>query len=673
MSLFPKPEKMLQTIFEVIRKDLRLLIRSRSSLLIILLTPLLILLITGVSLEKQTNFYITAGVYSDSYSHLAKSYISNLEMQSVNVKYFDSEKECVDAVKYGTVQACIVFSPDLRIEDKYNGFIKFYVDYSHLNLAWAIKDMLFTTAQEETKELSQNLIDDLLSVVETANKNLDLQKSDLTNLATSNDKLSSIFSTISSYLSVINPKFDFSLLKLDDIEDSASSLKLKSSGVVSLASNKLSEVSNSLDELKSSVSQINDSQVNSLILPKIDKIKTDIISYQQTILANKNSIDSTAGELQSYIENLKNQINNLSKILDEVRISQDKSLEYVSDGKKQVANILNSVFDLQKSINELEKKIDQVSVFSSGKIAEPFKTEIESVTPEKHSITLLFPTILSLMVLFVSLIISSTLLQMEKQSEAHIRNLITPTKTLIISLGIFLTTLIVVILQYSISLITVAPMLSIKGFFLKFLEALLLTILSSSVFIFIGILIGSSSKSEEISLILTVLVALLLIIFSGMIYPLEAFPRGLQMVLKLNPLYLTDYFYNQIFVKDVVLTKIPLQILTQLCWFVGLFIALVLLQELFDEKFLISHRNKALHKKKKRNSRVENEETEKLTKLLVELNHILSPKNKITTEEIENAKRLYLKALSIYQKLDKTQKEEFFDELNLIHKKLSAL
>jgi len=78
-------------------------------------------------------------------------------------------------------------------------------------------------------------------------------------------------------------------------------------------------------------------------------------------------------------------------------------------------------------------------------------------------------------------------------------------------------------------------------------------------------------------------------------------------------------------------------------------------------------------KKKASNKRANSQEYAKLTKLLLELNHILSPKNKLTKDQVDEAKRLYLEALAIYQKLDKRTKEEFFDELNLIHKKLSAL
>jgi len=665
---------MLQTLVEVIRKDLRLLIRSKSSLLIILLTPLLIILITGVALENQTNFYITAGVYSESYSHLAKSYISNLEANSVAIKYFDSEAECINATKYGNVHACVVFSPDLRIEEKYNGFIRFYVDYSHLNLAWIIKDMLFTSAEQESREISQDLIDDLLSVVETTNKNLANEKNDLTNLATSNDKLSSIFSTIYSYISVLHPEYDFSALKLNDLNDTTQSLKLKTSSIVSLANNKFNKVSDSLESLKSSLMDINNSEIEAVLLPKIEEIQTNIASYKQTLLENKNSVESNVGALESYIANINSEINELSQILKQVEISQDKSLDYVNSGKQEVVNFLNYVFNLQKSINEIEKKIDSVSVLSSGKITEPFKTEIKSVTPEKQSVTILFPIILSLMVLFISLIVSSTLIQMEKQSEAHIRNLITPTKTLFISLGVFLTTLLIVIVQFAVSSVSVISLIPIQHFVLKFFEAFLLTLISSSVFILIGILLGSFSKSEQGSLILTVLVALLLIIFSGLIYPIEAFPPGLQIILKINPLYLTNYFYNQILVKGTFLSKISLQIVTQICWFVGLLISLILLQDLFDEKFLTTHRTKVLHKRKRSNDKNQSsEETEKLAKLLLELNHMLSPKNRITSEEVEDAKRLYIKALSLYQKLDKKKKEEFFDDLNLIHKKLSAL
>ena len=65
-------------LIEIIKKNLRLLIRSKSSALIVLFGPLLLILLISMAFNTSSLYDIKIGTYSDSYSELSNSIINNL-------------------------------------------------------------------------------------------------------------------------------------------------------------------------------------------------------------------------------------------------------------------------------------------------------------------------------------------------------------------------------------------------------------------------------------------------------------------------------------------------------------------------------------------------------------------------------------------------------------------
>ena len=130
------------SLTKIIKKNFKLLIRSKSSALIIILGPLLVIFLVGVAFDNMNQFSLDIGTYSEGYSDLTNSFISKMEAKEYNVNKIKTKEECIELVKQGRQNTCIVFPRDMTIESETTNEIEFHVDNSKINLVWMILDTL---------------------------------------------------------------------------------------------------------------------------------------------------------------------------------------------------------------------------------------------------------------------------------------------------------------------------------------------------------------------------------------------------------------------------------------------------------------------------------------------------------------------------------------------------
>ena len=156
----------MPAIWTIIKKNFKLLIRSKSSALIVILGPLLVIFLVGIAFDNVNKYSLSIGVYSDSYSELTESFIIKMQENEFRVQKMDTIDLCIEKIKQNTIHTCIVFPADLDIESDAVNEITFHVDYSKLNLVWMVLDTLSTKIEERSSELSLDLTTALLQKVE---------------------------------------------------------------------------------------------------------------------------------------------------------------------------------------------------------------------------------------------------------------------------------------------------------------------------------------------------------------------------------------------------------------------------------------------------------------------------------------------------------------------------
>ncbi|PIN72187.1 hypothetical protein COV21_02940, partial [Candidatus Woesearchaeota archaeon CG10_big_fil_rev_8_21_14_0_10_45_5] len=191
----------MSKIFEIIKKNIRLLVKSKGSAMIVILGPLLLIFLAGLAFNNSNAYRINVGVYSPTYTDDINSFLGKLSSSQFRTLKFDSEQKCVDSIRQGISHTCIVFPPGFQVSGNATSNVTFYVDYSKVNLVWMVRDTLFSKISERATEISMSLAGTLLQKIEDTISELNARKSTLTELSTSNGQAGQQMLSIKSQLS----------------------------------------------------------------------------------------------------------------------------------------------------------------------------------------------------------------------------------------------------------------------------------------------------------------------------------------------------------------------------------------------------------------------------------------------------------------------------------------
>ncbi len=669
----------LRSLLEVIKKELKVLIRSKSSSLIVILGPLLIIFMVGLAFDSSGYHNIKLAAYSEDYSELAESYISKLSSNAYRVFKVSSEEECISLVKSGTHHACLIFSPNLRVSNQTKSKIEIYIDNSKLNIAWLIKDTIFQRVSNRSQELSKSLSQVLLNTFEEINDELFIKKKSVIALTTKNDELITDANDVINAGQSITVDVDESKFKTSEI-----------SSAISSASSGFSQYKNEVeDSLSTVVSSINAIETQAKSLNINDSLKQDLYTAisaaksQASNISNQDTYDSAQSKLSSlssYVNTIKTELARLKSEISEMTQSKNELLSQAQGMKQKLVDQLGKIMEIQQGINSIEQKINNLEVKDSDIISEPIETSVSPIVVKESHLSFLFPNLLVLIVMFVSLLISSTLVQMERSSKAHFRNLITPSNNLVFTFGSFLVTLLVVVIQIIIVL-AITDLVFQTAIFSNFHYIMLISVVSSTLFILVGIIIAGIFNSEETSLMATLAVGLILLLVSGTILPLETMPSTMKAITELSPFVLAYNMYRDMILFKSTFSTISSEMGYMLLYVLILASLIFIMQSLFDKLSLKLHlrahvpfkvAGKEVSGKKSMRSVFvkESKQMEYLRELIHDCKKILTKKN-LSQADIDKVKKIYVKLLNTYDSMPVSERKKVFPEIDKIYKQIS--
>lgn len=307
-------------LLEIIKKNIKLLIRSKTSALIVLLGPLALMLLIGLAFNTSSLFDIKVGTYSSSYSELSNSIVEKLQDEQFKVVKVQSEERCIEMIKSGEVHVCTIFPPDLSL--KTNDKIVFHVDKSRINFVYIILDRISGKIATKSAELSTALTNRLLSSLNNANTKLTEKSSSLVSLSASLSESKSTVTDIANKLSEIQPAAsnfseideeikdlevkDNSTSKYADLRDlidivelnynslftTITSLKDSSQEGLENVKNKLNSNIQTSKDLEKSIKEIND-DINSIEIRDVAKIVSPVTTEIKPIVAESTNLNYT--------------------------------------------------------------------------------------------------------------------------------------------------------------------------------------------------------------------------------------------------------------------------------------------------------------------------------------------------------------------------------------------
>lgn len=491
----------MKKIVTIIGKNIKLLTRMKSSALIIILGPLLLIMLIGAAFNTANVYGVRIGTYSSSYSTLSNSLIDELGKKKFTVQKIESQEACMESIKQGAIHVCAVFPPDLSL--KSGEEIVFYVDNSRISLVYMVLDALNSVIETKTKEISTQLTKGILDTVENVDAELEDKSSLVSSLASDNTDSSTRIKAIVSRLQELDLEFDPNLRGISTIEE-ASNVSGQE------------EVAAAVEIIKKELQQI-------------DEQFKEIIGARDQVIIGANNIKAT--------------------------LSSD--LEYIRA--------------IDNSIDKVNSQIRKIKSTNVGQIVSPISTRIEPVTSEKTQLNYVFPTLMILIVMFVSMMLASTLEIKEKTSHVYLKNFISPTSYLTFLISNFITNMLIIAVQ-------MAVIFGVALYFFK--DQLITTIggisivigLITIIFTLIGMIIGSIFKSEETGTIATVSLGFLFLFFSSSILPIETLPSLIRTIASYNPFFMGETLMNK-----VLLFQSPIAAFTQALYTLGGYIGALMI------------------------------------------------------------------------------------------------
>ena len=465
-------------LLEMFNRNIRLLVRSKSSSLVVFLGPLILMLLVGASFNTSSLFDLRIATYSESYSNLSNSLVVNLKDQEYNTIVVENKDDCIEGIKLGQYHVCAIFSPDMELKEHAENNIEFYVDKSRINLAAVISNSIFTKVESKSSELSKGLTTELIERLDDTTAEIEEKAPVFTTLATKNSESSLTILGVQDKLNKLDLASDEELLNFSQLNDNLKELKTKNN----LSSGAFKPIDETIESIKTGVA---------LLKSKLNDVDSTRLS--------------TVNELNTVTATLQNQLTNINEI--------------------------------KYSLDSITGNIASIEVKTADDIVKPISTVVKPISEQKSHLSFMFPTLLVVVVMFISLMLSSTIIMREKTSKAYFRNFITPTNDLWFMIGDYLTNMFIVAVQLGIILVVAIFFLgnSMPALGSTLSGMSLVLVLASTLFVLMGIFIGYLFKSEETSTLATIAAGSLMLFFSNTILPIESLPPFIKNIAQYNP------------------------------------------------------------------------------------------------------------------------------------------
>lgn len=514
----------------IFKKNIKVMMRSKTSAFAVVFGPLLVVVLISLAFNKPSMYDLNVGISvplsNKEASNLSQDLQKSLEMNSYTVHRFSSQNECVDAIKQGIIHTCIFF-PNNFSTISGNKELEFFVDYSRANLVWAVIDAVGSNIKLKSSQISLQYTGELLKVLEDVRATAEQQALNVVNtkskLEAQLKSLGNFKSRLSSTdLSTMNISLKDTKQELDTLKDSADNLESSVSSKVNtiLGDENASSVHNTAQDIGNMVSAYAD-------------------DLGDSISSLKSSIDDTSEDIESLNQKLSNAKTNLDDIVQDI-----------GEVETKLSGIITDLSNLQSQLEGIDEEISSIKVKNAERIANPITTSIKPVVSENSQIAFMAPYLVMLLVMFVGLLLSGTIVVIERNSKAFFRNFTTPTHKDLFLISNYFTSLFLLLIQ--VAIIVAIGYYFIDGrLFHNYQSSLLLILLSSSLFIFLGMALGYLFPTQEGVTIGSLSLGSFFLLLSNLVLPVETMSKSMKIAASYNPYVISSELFRKLLFFDM--------------------------------------------------------------------------------------------------------------------------
>ncbi len=572
----------MNTLWLLTKKNLQILIRAKSSALIVIFAPLLLILLLGLSYNTHEQYALRIGVSAPSLTNDVLAFTNLLEEQNFTViKYEQGVDPCLLDIKSGYVHTCIELPTSLTIEDNNPKEIIFHIDPTRINLVWMIQQSVGSKFSLREQEVSQQLTQSILDRINQSSTSLMQESTQINLLKDKTTSASSSAQHAQQSLKTLDLTFTPPAHDLQVIDNTKAQLVASASAIAQA----------STEVTKFNLTGAQRIKINTLLTEANTAVNTsiDLIDGSQT------------STIRGLIEIFQQDLANATQKMNSASLKVQDSASTLDDTKTSIQETTDSLQTVVGDLDKIQQVLNSGKVTQANTIAAPLRTRIEPISSQGTYLNSLFPSILILVVMFSSLALGTTLVMIEKNSPAFMRNFFLPVHKVTFITSIYFTNLILNIIQ-------IAIILGIALFFLTdsyaaFPAVALILFITGSVFTFVGMIIGYMFNSEETAILASISMGSLSLFVSGILLPIEALSSTVRSIVSLNPFVIAEKLLREIFIFSSPLSSIWFDLVILISYALLLFLVILLIESFFHQhlvdRFMRHHHPKHKEGEKK--------------------------------------------------------------------------
>jgi ABC-type multidrug transport system permease subunit len=563
--------KNLHLLLTTIIKNLKIVLRSPSSLLLLVLGPLVLILLVGFAFGGDQVHDINIGVVTKDMNTI-QPIIASLASPEVAVLDYYNDKYCMFDLKLDKVQVCAVFSEDFIATDKkVTGKITFYYDNSRYNLASYlseyIKEKIEITSEQITLEAATNILNDIEQAVifmQDAQLSIDQFIEDI---ITIRNDLAETKIVLEDIKQEIDPLYEDALLLQQKYQENEADLNSTAKKLDANKNNILFSINLINHQIFKVKNNLNNTILNPIIKQKIEttpylaglidfdnlyKLTNELDVLQQQLSSLRTNLEEYDKSFQETNTEMGEKLNSIVEMITTIKVFVDDANNKID---KNIIILNNALIELNQIKEKLDENINKFSGLDQSQaetLIKPISSRFVGMLQDMTKITLVFPIILVFIIMFISILLSNINVLNEVNSQSYFRNFLVPVKGSLFVLGMFITNMIVVMFQIVILLIMARFKFGIQ--FLPVMPALTVVILLiTSIFVLLGMSFAYFISKQQTSILLSTFTALALFLFSDIIFPPEVMPKLAAFFAKLNPMVVGERMIRKVIYHNIML------------------------------------------------------------------------------------------------------------------------
>ncbi|MFT4312570.1 MAG: hypothetical protein ACMXYF_05065 [Candidatus Woesearchaeota archaeon] len=576
---------MIDKVYYMVMKNFLLIFRNWTSFTLLILGPFFLVIIVGLILGTATYQDVPIGLVGD-FSQVQEVVEARFELQE-----FSTSASCLASIAQSKTVVCVDLSDSGSISIQYDnsklsvsqtvvGFLTQHIDAASRTLAvdsaqdvfsqiGTLEDFLksantsIASFVQQGESVSQNL-EVFQSELNKTKQNFEPIYTDLLRLQenATNQTILTVIDTFRSDIIRLQGEVNETKQQVMQMREVVVSQNESFSQIREIQEEKIVELLNfyneNKDKMPSSIraefealqleqmleffdqadfDQVSDALVDSL--NRLEQVEELLEQYDRVLLSARLQIPGSITQFDSVIDQA-------SQIFDFIEFSQEQTNQTIYTLEENAQAIVL----VQAQLQDIFLSFDEVSNVDVEQLLNPLTAGASPAIEDASPVQLYFPLIISLIILFLSILFSNIIMLNEIYSSAQLRNFILPLQDFFILLSFFLTNLIIILFQIAILVIFMQIRLDVQLlhqiptiFFVSFFL--------SAFFILLGMVIAYVTHSKENSILLTTFVSLGFFLFSSFLVSLEMQTRFVSFFVSLNPIVISKEILRKAVLFDL--------------------------------------------------------------------------------------------------------------------------